>query len=226
MRRAGRYLLLAVSLLFVAGGVGMVATGAEGGWPTLLFFGFCAAVFVGQLWPGLLRREGVEAEELLERFPGPVDCAMDIRRMLLLALGAAVFGGVVVRMLLHERVSGPFAWILWGCAGLICLSVPVLVWLAATGGRLRLTGEGFELRHGWTRRFTPWEATSEFEVASIAPSGSPLVVYDDAGASGRLAKANAGITGRNSGLPDSFGWPHEDLAAFLNAWRGRALFRR
>ena len=226
MRRAGLFLFLLFSLLFVAGGIAMVASGAEGGWPTLLFFGFCAAVFVGQLWPGILRREGAEPADLLARFPGPVDFAMDIRRLLLLALGAGVFGGVVVWMLLHERVSGPFAWILWVCAAAICLSVPVLVWLAITGGVLRLTGEGFELRHGWRRRIVPWEATSEFEVASVAPSGHPLVVYDDRRASGRLASANAGLTGRNSGLPDSFGWPHADLAAFLNAWRARALSGR
>ena len=146
--------------------------------------------------------------------------------MLLLALGAGVFGGVIVWMLLHERVVGPFAWILWVCAAAICLSVPVLVWIAITGLVLRLTGEGFEIRRGWRRTVTPWNAASAFSVVAIAPSGHPLVVYDDARANGRLARANTNLTGRNAALPDSFGWPPEELAIFLNAWREAALSGR
>jgi hypothetical protein len=226
MRRAGHFLLLAVSLLFVAAGIGMVVTGAEGGWPAFLFFGVCAAVAVGKLWPGILQREAVDLDTLFARFPGPVDLAMDRLRMILLALGAAVFGGVVVWTLLQEPVFGIYGWFLWLCAGLLCLSVPVLVWMTIRGSVLRLTGEGFALSHAGRRRFTPWDATSAFDVVFIPPSGQPLVVYDDAAASGGLAKANAEISGRNSALPHDFGLTHEGLAALLNAWRERALSGR
>jgi hypothetical protein len=54
-----------------------------------------------------------------------------------------------------------------------------------------------------------------------------MVVYDDAaGRSSTLGAINASMIGRSSGLPDTYGLSHEELAALLNEWRRRALDAR
>ena len=93
------YFVLAIGVTFTLGGVGMVATGAQHGWPVLLFFGLCAAVAAGQLWPGLFMRREVPPEVLLERFPGPVRLSVGRMKFLYLMVGAVIFGGVTFSMI-------------------------------------------------------------------------------------------------------------------------------
>jgi hypothetical protein len=222
-----QYILLAISLLFTAAGIGMVVTGAPTGWPALLFFGMCAAVFAGQLWPQLVQQASRSPADILGAYPGPVELRTARLKTLLLMLGAAVFAGVVIWMLLSEPREGWRAWLLWSCAVLIALSVPALLVVLVRGGGLVLTAQGFEIRHVRAPRMSSWQDVGPFEVVRLPPAFTPLVVYDDAGAAdGALARANAALMGRTSGLPDSYGLPHEELAALLNAWRERALSGR
>ena len=223
MPRPIAYLMLAVSLLFVAAGIGMVATGTEGGWPALLFFGLCAVVFVGQLWPDILGREGPGPRDILAKFPGPVELRSDRRKTALLLVGTLVFGGVILWMLLHEPVGTWRSILMWPGVVLCALGAPVIAVLLVRGGSLRLTAEALELRHVRGLHAMPWRDLGLFEVGHIPPSYTPMVLYDDASkASGLLAHANAAMLGRNSGLPDSYGMSHEELAQLLNGWRERA----
>lgn len=224
MPRALLFVFLIVSVLFVAAGIGMVATGAEGGWPAVLFFGLCGATFIGQLWPDILRREGPGADDLLAKFPGPVDLRTDRRKTALLLLASLVFGGVILWMLVKEP---PGLWrgiFLWSGLVLCGLSVPMLALLLVRGGGLRLTAQALELRHLRGVRVMPWRNLGGFEVGRIPPSFTPVVRYDDASkAAGPFAGINSALMGRNSGLPDSYGMSHDDLARLLNGWRLKAL---
>jgi hypothetical protein len=47
--------------------------------------------------------------------------------------------------------------------------------------------------------------------------------YDDTAFTGTLAELNRKLSGRNSGLADTYGLSAEDLAELLNAWRDRAM---
>lgn len=226
MSRTGNYALLAVSLAFVAAGIGMAATGAEGGWPAILFFGVCAAIAAWQLWPRLIEGAPRDAEDLLADFPGPVILRMGRGKPAFLLAATLVFWGVLLWLTLQRPFDPWLTPILWAGVALFGLSLPVLALLLINGASLVLTGEGFEARHVWKRRFAHWRDTGDFAVGEIPPSYVPMVVYDDAGASGPLARANAAITGRNAALSDSYGLSPEDLAWLMNAWRARALSGR
>jgi hypothetical protein len=219
--RLKRYALLAIGVVFTLGGAAMVLAGAQHGWPVLLFFGLCTAVFVDELWPALFRRAPAPPEMLLQRFPGPVELSTDPRRLLFLMVGAAIFGGVTFWVLQHE----PFGWfetiVLWLCVVGCAAAIPLMIVLMLQGSSLRLDGEGLQVRHAFRRHFTRWADASVFEVSD---GPAPMVIFDDAASrGGTLGAINAGIVGRSGGLPDSYGLSHEELARLLNAWRQRAL---
>jgi hypothetical protein len=74
---------------------------------------------------------------------------------------------------------------------------------------------------------TQWTDCSIFEVASIGGPGQKIVVFDDANRkNAALAGLSTSIAGRNSGLPDNYGFAHSDLAVLMTAWRDRALTGR
>lgn len=215
--------ILVVSLLFVAAGIGMVATGAEGGVPAVLFFGACAAVAVWQLWPGWVEGGFVDPEVVLKRFPGPVELRSPRRKHALLAAVALAFAGACLLMARAEPMGWKAAF-LWLGVAFFGGAVPVLLLLLVKGGSLRLDRDGLSISQAWTRRVVAWSEVGEFEVAEVPPSSMPMVVFDDLGATpGRTAAANLALVGRNSGLPDSYGLPPAALAALMNAWRLRAL---
>lgn len=226
MSRTGQYALLFVSLAFVAAGIGMAATGAEGGWPAILFFGVCAAVATWQLWPRLIEGETKDPGELLAGFPGPVILRMGRGKPALLLAATLVFWGVLLWLTLHRPFDPWLTPILWAGVAVTGLSLPLLALLLVNGASLVLTAEGFEARHVWRRRFVRWRDIGDFSVGEIPPSYIPIVIYDDVTASGALARANAAISGRNAALPDSYGLAPEDLAELMNGWRGRALSGR
>lgn len=226
MSRLGNYALLVVSLLFVAAGIGMVATGADGGWPALLFFGACAGIAVWQLWPELVEGSFAEPTALLGRFPGPVELRTPWRKTVFLAAFTLAFGSGCLWVVLTEPVRWWAAAFLWLGVIFFAVGIPVLLLVLAKGSTLKLAADGFTVAHAWRRRFVTWTDTGEFEVAQVPPSFTPLVVFDDVTAgSGTVASANVALVGRNSALPDSYGLSHHDLAALLNAWRDKALGR-
>ena len=218
------YFVLAIGVTFTLGGVGMVATGAQHGWPVLLFFGLCAAVAAGQLWPGLFMRREVPPEVLLERFPGPVRLSVGRMKFLYLMVGAAIFGGVTFSMIQDDAVGWFAALFLWlgvlGCA----VSVPIMAFFLVRGSSIQLDREGLSIRHGWRRRLLPWGSVDGFQVSVVpGPSDQEVVVYDDVTSGGTSGAINTALTGHNAALPDSYGLSPDELAWLLNQWRERAL---
>lgn len=222
--RGRHFVLLGISLLFVAAGVGMIVTGADGGVTTTVFFGVCAAVAVWQLRPDLLESESRSAGSLAAQFPGPVILRASVRKLLFLALMAAGFGGVTLWMLLHETQSTAMHLLLWPGVALFLGGVPVLVLTAIRGSALHLDEAGFTVVQLGRSRRVRWHDVSGFEPVAVAGSGQRLVTFDDASAGEtRLGAMNRRLIGRNAGLPDSYGLDPDALASLLTAWRKRAV---
>lgn len=223
--------LLIVSLAFVLAGIGMVATGAEGGWPALLFFGVCAAIFAAQLWPNLLLSQKPESvEALLQRYPGPVELHVPQRKTALILICAIVFGGTCAYYLHKEELEILIAALLWFCVVALALSIPFVLYQLIRGASLRLEDDGFRIKQPWRWRFVLWKDASEFGIGSTAlleshkNDWSTVVTFDDKTIDeSKLSVLNRSIVGRNSSLPDTYGLSPEDLQALLNRWRERAL---
>ena len=225
------YVLLAIGLVFVIAGVGMVATGAEGGWPALLFFGLCSAVFAAQLWPNLLLSQPAETPDaLLHRFPGPVELHVPQRKTALILAGMIVFGGVSLWYLYNETPDAFVTAVLWVCVAALLLGLPFIVYQLIRGASLRLEHDGFRVKQPWSWRFVRWRDTSEFGVGSTAlveqieGDWSTVVTYDDVNAdASKISALNRSIVGRNSALPDTYGLSAQGLQTLMNGWRARAL---
>ncbi|WCS25490.1 hypothetical protein LOK46_01210 [Methylobacterium sp. NMS14P] len=222
--RGRNFVLLGISLLFVAAGLGMIVTGADGGVSTTVFFGVCAAVAVWQLRPDLLESESRSAGSLASQFPGLVILRASVRKLLFLALMAAGFGGVTLWMLLHESRSTTMHLLLWPGVVLFLGGVPFLILTAIRGSALRLDETGFTVVQLGRSRRVRWRDVSEFEPVTAAGAGQRLVTFDDASADDtRLAALNRRLIGRNAALPDGYGLDPDTLATLLTAWRKRAL---
>ncbi|SSW61650.1 hypothetical protein [Achromobacter agilis] len=219
------YACLAIGLVFVFLGTGMILDGAEAGIPVTLFFGLCAAVAILQIWPGLLQREAHCAAALLARYPGPVQLKAAALKLWVFSLLSAVFGGVLLWMLLHEPLPPLKQLILWPGAVLSLFAAAMLLVRAAKDDTfLRLGRDGFETRLVWNSKTIRWQDTSEFTVVSVSRNVPKLIVFDDAAVDrAGTAGLNRRFVGRNSSLAETYGLTHEALAELLNAWRARAL---
>lgn len=223
--------LFVFSLIFAIGGIFMVVGRAEGGWPALLFFGLCAAVFAAQLWPALLlSRKPESVVAVLARFPGPVELHVPQRKTALILVGVIIFAGVTLWSLHTEPRSAFLTGLLWLCVAAMALALPFILYQFIRGAGLKLEAHGFRVRQPWRTRYIRWTDASEFGVgnASLIESRpgdwSTLVTYDDAlNNDSTIGSLNRGIVGRNSALPDTYGFPPEQLQALMNGWRQRAL---
>jgi hypothetical protein len=223
--------LLVISVVFVFAGFGMVVSGAEGGWPGLLFFGACAAVFAAQLWPSLLVPQKPEpVDVLLQRFPGPVELHIPQRKTALILAGVIVFAGCCAYYLYNEQLNVLVAGLLWFCVIVLALSVPFVLFQLIRGASLRLEGDGFRIKAPWKWRFVRWKDAGEFAIGStslveqVEGDWSTVVTYDDANVD--ESKKNVllrSITGRNSHLPDTYGMSAVELQSLMNGWRALAL---
>ncbi|WP_447922178.1 hypothetical protein [Achromobacter aegrifaciens] len=219
------YASLAISLVFVFLGTEMIRDGAEAGIPVTLFFGMCAAVGILQIWPALLQRDSRSAATLLARYPGPFELKATKSKLLVFSVLSALFGGVILWMLLHEPLPPLKQLILWpGAMFFLFGAVMLLVRAAKNDTALRLGRDGFETRQVWKNKTVRWQDTSEFTVVSVSRAATKLIVFDDAAVDGKgTAGLNRHIIGRNSSLGETYGLSHEALAELLNAWRVRAL---
>ncbi|WP_243214564.1 MULTISPECIES: hypothetical protein [Methylobacterium] len=217
-------LLLILSILFVAAGLGMIVTGADGGITTTAFFGVCAAVAVWQMWPGLLETETRSADALLARYPGPVVLRASTRKLLFLAALSTVFGGVMLWMLLHEAVPLAAQVLVWPGVVLFLGGAPVMIAMAIKGSALHLDGVDLTIVRAGRLRRVRWHDASGFTAVAVSGAAQRIVMFDDASAGEtRLAAMNRQLTGRGVGLPDTYGLEPEALADLLAAWRMRAV---
>jgi hypothetical protein len=91
-------------------------------------------------------------------------------------------------------------------------------------GGLVLDREGFNVTSLYRSHRTRWADADGFVVARLPPRGTKMVVYDNrALKSCVLAQVSTGISGRNSGLPETYGLKPEALTELMVCWRERAL---
>jgi hypothetical protein len=158
------------------------------------------------------------AAELLLRFPGPVTLYPSRKKWLLVFAGCAAFAVVGYLMIRSNEGKGWLVLIFFGLGALVALAVML------PGRWLTLDGNGFEAKDLFRQRRGRWPDVSGFKAVRIPPSGTEVVVYDDAAQrSGTLAAANAAITGRASWLPDTYGLKADDLALLMERWQRRAV---
>jgi hypothetical protein len=98
---------------------------------------------------------------------------------------------------------------------------------------LRLTPQGLTVRTMWRTKFYRWADIERFGVAEFTTSHGGfrqrhrLVGFDIAptyprgGAAEALMSFNRNRTGFQAALPDNYGRPHADLAAYLNTLKAR-----
>jgi hypothetical protein len=163
---------------------------------------------------------------ILARFPGPVSLHGDRRKwgmMLAIALLFVVASGFILYQPDTPSWMRAVAWsgiAFFGSGSL--LSAVIL--LLPRSSELTLDREGFTMGVLFRRKRFSWRQASDFSLYARADSaGHKMVVYDDTAFTGTLAELNRKLSGRNSGLADTYGLSAEDLAELLNAWRDRAM---
>jgi hypothetical protein len=106
--------------------------------------------------------------------------------------------------------------------GFFTLGIPIAAIMLLPGaGGLVLDRDGFGVTTVYRMHRWRWTDTGGFMVATL-PRGHKMVVYDSR-ASGVLGQASMKITGRNAGLPETYGLKPEALAELMTRWRERAL---
>jgi hypothetical protein len=163
-----------------------------------------------------------KAEEILARFPGPVELRPSrVKWLVMLALFAGFVAGGFLG--LQSDLWPPIAWLLivFFGAGVVI----ALVNLVPGSGSLILAGDGFTVRALFRRPCTiRWSDTSRFERGRGDLSG--FVLYDDVTAGRvhpRLTALSLGMSGHTSALPDTYGLRPAFLSAVMRRWRERAM---
>jgi len=220
------FIILSVGLAFTLAGVAVaVATGEAEGWLAALIFGVCTAMAVTSLWPQLLLDRHLSGDDLLSRFPGPVELRASPKRGLYLLVSMLVFAVALVWMLATGQVEGALRIImLWlgviVFAGGAVLQVVLLIWRPT----LVLSAEGVFQSLMWRRGLTRWSDIGDIAIWREPVSGTAMVVFNDRTGQGpAVGRFDAGLTGRNASLRDGFGMAHEELALVLTQWQERAL---
>ena len=155
---------------------------------------------------------------LLARYPGPVRLTPSPRKWLLVLAGCLAFvaGGIAMR---SDNAFG--AWLGIAFFG---LGVPISATMLLPGAAsLVLDADGFAVTNMFRRYRVRWANVTGFTVAGVPPSGTRMVVYDDAaGKHNLLGEINTGLVGRNAALPDTYRLAPADLANLMAGWRERA----
>lgn len=96
--------------------------------------------------------------------------------------------------------------------------------LFGTGSHLELDDDGFTVHNFGRATRERWDECADFKVYRI--SRVEQVAYDRAAdIDTHKGEMNRTISGRTSGLPDTFGMAGDDLAALMGAYRERAVAR-
>ena len=159
---------------------------------------------------------------ILASFPGPVMLYRSPTKWLILLLSSAVFTAGGVDMIRMHADKGWLVTIFFGIGVLVSLAA-----LLPGGSCMKLDRDGFEITSLYRRSRVLWKAATGFEAKVVPPSSKMMVMFDNAEAKGTtVAALNSGLVGRNSGLPDTYGFKAADLAALMAQWRERALSLR
>lgn len=222
------YGVLAIGAGFTVTGVYVAVVKDSGGWFVALFFGFCAAMAVHELWPEVVEgKRRYDATALLQRFPGPLRLRVPQRKLIFFFLGFIAFGVSLGWIALQDEVPTWEKSIMGISVILIAAAIPLFAIMILRGATLRLDAEGFEMFQGFKRSRYLWSDASEFSVADVnvfAPAEHMMVMFDDAKTKdGAIASLSRRFVGHSGGLPDTYGMEVSDLAWLMNEWRERAL---
>lgn len=162
-----------------------------------------------------------EAELILSRFPGPVTFYSSRRKWLrlLLACSLATIAGIL--MIFYESSGGWFFVVVFGALSVMCVGA-----LLPGASSLELDEEGFQATRFYRRHRTRWQDVKRFEAVAQYRSTEKIVVYDDANSPDTLlVKLNKALANHNSFLPDTYGFPGDELAWLMGQWHERATGR-
>lgn len=221
------YGVLAIGMSFSAVALFIAVTQNSQGWLAFLFFLFCAAMAVHELWPQVV--EGKRSDDpaaLLARFPGPLCLRVPRRRLVFLLVGTVIFGICLAWGTLEREYGRLATAILWFAVAGCVAGVPVFLMMILRGSTLQLDAQSLEIFQGMKRTMIPWRDLSEFSVVDAGKLlvRHPMVMFDEIRTrDGMLADFNRGLLGKSGGLPDTYGMDAYDLAWLLNEWRNRAL---
>jgi hypothetical protein len=222
------YGVLAIGAGFSAGGIAMIVSGERRGWVVFLFFLFCAAMAVHELWPQIIERHKPESPDtVLKRYRGPVVLRVPQLKQIFFLLSGLVFGGCLAYVALYGDLGVVENAFLWLGVTLVVAATPFMLLAILRGSTLRIDADGLQIFQGLKRTRLSWRDVSEFSVADagvLSPAQHLMVVFDEASTrNGTVAAFNRSLLGKSGGLPDSYGMEPWHLAWLLNEWRMRAL---
>lgn len=227
-RRLLWYGLLAISAGLAAISLFIALSLDGGGWIALLFFLFCAAMAVHELWPQFV--EGKRQDDraaLLARFPGPARLRVPQRRLVFLLVSIVIFGICIAFVALQREYGWFETLILWIAVAGCVAAMPVFLMMILRGSTLELDAQALEIFQGMKRTRIAWRDLSEFSVADAGRfrlAQHWMVMFDETGTrDSMLGGFNRGLLGKSGALPDTYGMDAFDLARLLNEWRDRAL---
>jgi hypothetical protein len=158
-----------------------------------------------------------KVDTMIARYPGPVSLPVSRVKWLGL-LGASL-------AFLAGSIYMSHGWFILAFFG-ICAIVGAVMLLPGAGG-LTLRDDGFETVTLYKKFRTPWQRVSDFAVSEVTVARrrrKKFVGYNDT----KYATENFSrrMSGYNSGMADTYGLSHEELARLMNGWRALALMRR
>lgn len=156
------------------------------------------------------------ADDYLWRFPGPITLQRSRWKWIWLLLGCTGF------VLIGAFIVSKGDWRGWPALAFFGLGIPVAVINLMPGASgLTLDKDGFTASSMFRGHRTAWRDASGFTVFKIGPHS--MIAYDDANAKGKaIAGANVALSGRNSGMPDTYGLSPAELVDLMTSWRERA----
>jgi hypothetical protein len=159
-----------------------------------------------------------EADLILSRFPGPVVLYSSRRKWLRLCFTCSLFAVAGVLMVFYEISGGWFFLIVFGV-----LSIMAFGMILPGASSLELDEEGFQATRLYQRHRARWQDVKRFEAVLQYRSTEKIVVYDDIKAPATLlARLNKVLADHNAFLPDTYGFPGDELARLMGQWRERA----
>ena len=159
-----------------------------------------------------------KADGILASFPGPVTLRPSRLKWIFILLICIAFAAGGVAMARDGTTMG------WLAVAFFGLGVPLSIAAMLPGaGGLTLDRNGFEVVHLFRHRSYAWADVSGFRKAELAYQNE-MVVFDHTGTKGKLiASINAGLVGRNAGLPETYGLGADVMADLMARWRARAM---
>lgn len=205
-----RYLLLcAISLVFVAGGVWMILTGADSGWFVVAFFGGCAAIGLTLLLPGsgVPRVDSAGTGE-------PVTLRPRLWRELVFALSTSAFAAGGVWMVSEGERWGWFVLVVFGVFAAI-----FVIKLLPGSSYLKVGESSVEVRSLFRSHFVSYGDVESFFPISMFGNAMVGVAYaaeyEDQKTGRRFAESFSGF----EGALETHGYDAGELAELLEQRR-------